>query len=101
MRSPRAEVGGGQDLAEVEGARVGPAAVAEVVHDVADVVRHHEKEAVDVGQELGEEEVLHGRCVHGGPGAPVRVEGQQGAGKRKKWMSRYGPTTTERNSQPE
>ena len=66
------EVGGGQHLAQVEGARVGLAVHVEAVQVVARVVGGDHDERVDVGGHFGEEQRVEG--IHGVVGAAVVEE---------------------------
>mmetsp|Transcript_25621 Transcript_25621/g.71599 ORF Transcript_25621/g.71599 Transcript_25621/m.71599 type:complete len:375 (-) Transcript_25621:155-1279(-) len=69
-----AEIDGGQDLSQEEGSRVRAARLLEAVHVIPGVVGGDGEEGVEVGEDLGEEEVPDGVLVHHGAGVSVISE---------------------------
>ena len=76
------EIDRGGDLTDVKRSGEGTAAVAEAVHVITGVVGNDGDESVEVGKELGKDEVLDGRGVHA-VHVEVLTDEEEGQGKEE------------------
>jgi hypothetical protein len=62
-----------ENLTKIKGSRKGTATIMEPIHVVSSMVGHNGDESVDVGEEVGIEQVLDGGPVHAGSSVAIQV----------------------------